>query len=157
MRKFTTLLIAFSISSLLFVGCSGSKDNDEKTTEEQTTSKPSEEVAANPMDNKGIGPVSSVTLGEINKEMAAQGETIFTDKCTACHKADANFTGPAPKGILDRRSPEWVMNMILNPVQMVQEDPIAKKLMMEFNGSQMANQNLTEEEARKVLEYFRTL
>jgi cytochrome c len=28
---------------------------------------------------------------------------------------------------------------------------------MESNGSPMANQNLTEEEARSVLEYFRTL
>ena len=49
------------------------------------------------------------------------------------------------------------MNMILNPDVMVQEDPIAKKLLMENNGSPMANQNLTNEEARAVLEYFRTL
>ena len=62
-----------------------------------------------------------------------------------------------PKGILDRRSPEWVMNMILNPDVMVQEDPLARDLLMEFNGSPMANQNLSEEEARAILEYFRTL
>jgi hypothetical protein len=40
---------------------------------------------------------------------------------------------------------------------MVQKDPMAKKLLMEFNGSPMANQNLTEDDARAVLEYFRTL
>ena len=45
----------------------------------------------------------------------------------------------------------------LNPDEMVQKDPLAKALLMEFNGSPMANQNLTEEEARSVLEYFRTL
>jgi hypothetical protein len=49
------------------------------------------------------------------------------------------------------------MNMILNPDQMVKEDPLAKKLLMEYNGSPMANQNLTEEEARAVVEYFRTI
>ncbi len=49
------------------------------------------------------------------------------------------------------------MNMILNPEEMIQKDPIAKKLLMEFNGAPMANQNLTEEQARQVLEYFRTL
>ena len=47
--------------------------------------------------------------------------------------------------------------MILDPEKMVQEDPIAKQLLIDFNGSPMANQNLTDEEARAVLEYFRTL
>ncbi|MGB5315590.1 MAG: cytochrome c, partial [Robiginitalea sp.] len=59
--------------------------------------------------------------------------------------------------ILERRTPEWVMNMILAPEQMVKDDPLAKELLIEFNGSPMANQSLTEEQARAVLEYFRTL
>ena len=40
---------------------------------------------------------------------------------------------------------------------MTQKDPLAKQLLIEFNGSPMANQGLTEEEARSILEYFRTL
>ena len=75
----------------------------------------------------------------------------------ACHKPDKKFIGPAPTGIFKRRTPEWIMNMILNPEEMTQKDPLAKALLVEFNGSPMANQNLTEEEARQVLEYFRTL
>jgi cytochrome c1 len=47
--------------------------------------------------------------------------------------------------------------MILNPEEMVNNDPIAKKLLVEFNGAPMANQNLTDDEARAVVEYFRTL
>jgi hypothetical protein len=77
--------------------------------------------------------------------------------CTACHKPEKNFIGPAPKGVLDRRTPEWIMNMILNPEQMVKEDATARQLLIEFNGAPMANQNLTKDEARQVLEYFRTL
>jgi hypothetical protein len=77
--------------------------------------------------------------------------------CTACHKPDKKFIGPAPKGILERRSPEWVMNMILNPEVMIKEDPLTEELLKEFNGAPMANQNLKEDEARAVLEYFRTL
>ena len=65
--------------------------------------------------------------------------------------------GPAIKGILDRRSPEWIMNMILNPTEMLQEDPIAKKLLAEYNNEYMYNQNLIEDEAREIIEYFRTL
>jgi len=49
------------------------------------------------------------------------------------------------------------MNMILSPDKMIQSDPIAKQLLVEANLAPMANQNLTEEQARKILEYFRTL
>ena len=65
--------------------------------------------------------------------------------------------GPAIKGILDRRSPEWIMNMILNPTEMLREDPIAKKLLAEYNNEYMYNQNLIEDEAREIIEYFSTL
>jgi mono/diheme cytochrome c family protein len=77
--------------------------------------------------------------------------------CSACHKPTEKFIGPAPAGIMERRSPEWIMNMILNPEEMVKSDPIAKKLLADFNFAPMANQHLTEEQARKVLEYFRTI
>ena len=86
-----------------------------------------------------------------------EGKVAYEAKCTACHKPDKQFIGPAPKGILERRTPAWVMNMILNPEVMIQKDPLAKQLLMEFNGAPMANQNLSEEDARAVLEYFRTL
>lgn len=110
------------------------------------------------MSNKGVGPIKNVELGnDIDQTMAKAGGELFKNKCTACHKADRKFIGPAPTGVLERRSPEWIMNMILNPEVMVKEDPIAKQLLMEFNGSPMANQGLTEDEARKILEYFRTL
>jgi hypothetical protein len=49
------------------------------------------------------------------------------------------------------------MNMILNPQEMVQKDPLANDLLKEFNGSPMSNQGLTEDQARAILEYFRTL
>ena len=109
------------------------------------------------MSDKGIGPIKSVTLAdEIDMEMVATGEKVFNTKCSVCHKPDKRFVGPAPKGIFERRSPEWIMNMILNPEEMVQKNAAAKALLAEYL-SPMANQNLTEEEARAVLEYFRTL
>jgi cytochrome c551/c552 len=138
--------------------CSGSEPEASNTTANKPKPKSMVQKAADPMENKGIGPVKSVTLAaEIDTELAAKGATIYEKMCTACHKPNEKFIGPSPKDILKRRSPEWVMNMILNPEEMTKNDPIAKKLLMEFNGSPMANQNLTEEEARAVLEYFRTL
>lgn len=115
------------------------------------------EIEIDPMKNRGIGPVDSITLGTFDPEMAEAGKAIYEEKCTACHKPTENYLGPAPKGILERRTPEWVMNMILNPTEMIKNDPIAKALLVEFNNYPMTNQNLTQEEARKVLEYFRSL
>ncbi|MDU8886493.1 cytochrome c [Yeosuana sp. MJ-SS3] len=151
----------------LLLGCGG---KEEKKKESFTIQKPTEtkEVvdktenipASKKIDlqNKGVGPITSLSLSpEIDQTMVAHGADVFKKMCTACHRPDKKFIGPAPTGILERRSPEWVMNMILNPEEMVQKDPLAKELLIEFNGSPMANQNLTEEEARAVLEYFRTL
>ncbi len=127
----------------------------EKKVEAKTTTKPSETID---LTNKGVGPITSITLGaEIDQAMATHGAEVYKKMCTACHKPDKKFIGPAPKDILKRRTPEWIMNIILDPEGMVKNDPLAKKLLIEFNGSPMANQNLTEEEARAVLEYFRTL
>jgi len=61
------------------------------------------------------------------------------------------------QGIYERRSPEWVMNILLNPTEMLKKDPIARALLKEYNNIQMLNQNLSEEEARAIAEYLRTL
>jgi mono/diheme cytochrome c family protein len=110
------------------------------------------------LNNKGIGPITSVQFAEeIDSEMAAVGEAKYSAICTACHMANQRMIGPALAGVYDRRSPEWVMNMILNPDGMLKEDPIAIALYEEYNKAVMLNQNLSEEEARAVAEYLRTL
>jgi mono/diheme cytochrome c family protein len=110
------------------------------------------------MSTKGVGPVTSVELpADIDQAMATKGKEVYDQMCLACHRIGKKFIGPAPNGILERRTPEWVMNMILNPQEMVQKDPLARDLLQEFNGSPMSNQGLTEEQARAILEYFRTL
>ena len=152
MKVKINLVLALTIVTIL-ASCGGG--SEQKAAPAAT--KPPMTDDNNPMANKGIGPVKELVLLELNPAMAAEGEEIFKKLCSACHKPTEKFIGPAPKGILERRSPEWVMNMILNPEEMVKTDPIAKKLLAEFNFAPMANQHLTEEQARKVLEYFRTI
>ena len=160
--KILSLFFAFAIFS-----CGGGEEKKQESTKvklkktekkveaKKTTTKASETID---LTNKGVGPITSVTLGaEIDQAMATHGAEVYKKMCTACHKPDKKFIGPAPKDILKRRTPEWIMNIILDPEGMVKNDPLAKQLLIEFNGSPMANQNLTEEEARAVLEYFRTL
>ena len=108
------------------------------------------------LSNKGIGPIDNVDLGDgIDADMASHGGEVFKNMCSACHKMDKKFVGPEIAGVTERRSPEWIMNMILNPEEMIKKDPIAKKLLIESNMAVMANQGLAEDEARAILEYFR--
>ena len=108
--------------------------------------------------NKGVGPIINVTLEDkLNISMANSGEKLFNQLCTSCHMINEDYIGPRMSGIIDRRSPEWIMNMILNPIQMLEEDPIAIELLKEYNFEYMYNQNLLEEEAREILEYLRLL
>ena len=110
------------------------------------------------LSNKGVGPITNVILEDkVNISMANSGEKLFNQLCTSCHMINEDYIGPAMSGILDRRSPEWIMNMILNPIQMLEEDPIAIELLKEYDFEYMYNQNLLEEEAREILEYFRLL
>ena len=110
------------------------------------------------LENKGVGPIINVILEDkVNISMANSGEKLFNQLCTSCHIINEDYIGPAMSGILDRRSPEWIMNMILNPIQMLEEDPIAIELLQKYNFEYMYDQNLLEEEAREILEYFRLL
>lgn len=103
----------------------------------------------------GIGPVKQeVVLGEIDAERVALGKSVFEVKCTACHKVGERYIGPDLAGVTQRRSPTYVMNMILNPSEMTQKHPDARSLLAEFLAP-MPFQNVTEEDARNIVEYLR--
>lgn len=152
MKHLLKPLLTF-MALLVLVGCGPSAEDKAKLDK----IKANLEASKDPLQNKGIGPVKSLTLGEIDQSLVDEGKELYEASCTACHKVEKRFIGPSPKGIMERRSPEWVMNMILNPEEMVAKDPIAKQMLIDYNGAPMANQNLTEDQARKILEYFRTL
>ena len=139
-------LVAFMMSA---AACGGGQDQSGATGE------PEGGLTAEQLEN-GIGPITNLDLGPVDLELVAQGQAAFELKCSACHKVDSRYVGPALGDILTRRSPEFVMNMILNPEGMLAEHPEAKKLLAEYM-TPMANQNLTEAEARSIVEYFRTL
>jgi len=153
-----------TISGFLLLSC-GQEPKKEKggpeikvntTTEQPVTTEVKVPVD---MNNKGIGPISSYEFSEeINQEMAAAGELLFTEKlCSSCHAANQRGIGPALAGVYDKRSPEWVLNMILNPMEMIEKDPIAVALREEYGGAIMAPAALTDQEAKELAEYLRTL
>lgn len=92
----------------------------------------------------------------LNAQWVADGKSIYDVKCQSCHKlTDEKLVGPGWKGVTQRRKPEWIMNMITNVDMMLEKDPEAQKLLEECL-IRMPNQNLSKEEARKVLEFQRS-
>ena len=161
--KFITILFTSIFSSCGDIGEKeqGGFSYETNSTRQTATTNPS--IKAPPsqqitLTHKGIGPITSIELpAKIDQTMVAVGYEINKKMCAACHRPDKKFIGPAPKGIMERRSPEWIMNMILNPEEMLRKDPLAKNLLVEFNYAPMIKQDLTQEDARAILEYYRTL
>jgi cytochrome c5 len=151
----TYLKSALSIIAILaFTACGGGGESSESS--EATTSQGNTGLTSFEMEH-GIGPVTEVVeLGELDSSLAAEGKAIFNAKCTACHKPAERYIGPAVGEILDRRSATYVMNMIMNPDEMTRKHPEGKKMMQEYM-SPMPYQNVTIDEARAIVEYFRTI
>ncbi|WP_299990393.1 cytochrome c [uncultured Pontibacter sp.] len=143
------------LAAMVFYSCSS--DNT-TTTETKQESGLAHQAPAAPVedDGKGIGPVKSVEVGaDIDQALASEGQSIFEGKCSACHQlSDQKVVGPGMAGVTERRKPEWVMNMIINPEEMTKKDPTAKKLLAEHL-TQMTNQNINETDARALLEFLR--
>ena len=160
MKKPIALLFVLA----LLTACGPKKEEKKKSfeykrtpTEEKVEKKQIEKTPVN-TESIGIDPIKSMVFeAAVDSELAEKGSAIFTQKCTACHMANRKLIGPAMQGIYERRNPAWVMNMILNPTEMLQKDETAIALLKEYNNVMMLNQNLKEEEARALAEYFRTL
>ncbi len=136
----------------LMAGCSGSETTNTGAAPESMVKK--EEVADN---GEGIGKFSGVTLAAFDAAVAASGKTVFETKCSACHKVtDQKVVGPGLKGVTQRRKPTWILNMITNPEEMTKKDPQAMKL-LEEHLTQMTFQNVTDDEAKAILEYLREI
>jgi mono/diheme cytochrome c family protein len=144
--KHLTVLVLFTV--LLTLGCGGGSGEGGSAAGETSGGLSAEQL------EKGIGPISEVDLAELDASLAARGEEVFTLKCTACHKLDERYVGPPLRDVLERRRPEFIMNMILNPDEMVKSHPSVRELLAQYM-TQMPNQQLTEEDARAVLEYLR--
>ncbi len=144
----TTLLAL----GLILSGC-GKKESEETGTQGKAQEKPAAATAPSGPD-KGIGPIQSVEIGSLDMALVAKGEKLFSGTCSACHKLDQRYVGPALAGVTKRRTPEWIMNMVLNPTGMTANDSIAKDLL----GTYMTQMSViaTQEDARAVLEYFRS-
>ncbi|HAC14665.1 MAG TPA: cytochrome C [Bacteroidetes bacterium] len=148
--RITTVLALFVTLS----ACGGETNTPDKKTS-TATAKSESELTSFQLEH-GIGPVvEPITLGELNMEWVEKGRAIFEMKCEMCHSMDNRVVGPALGDVLEKRTPTYVMNMILNPGEMTKKHPEAKKLLQEYM-SIMPFQNVEREDARAIVEFLRT-
>ncbi len=143
------LLLAVTLPLVFFLNaCGGGESAD--TTPAETESG----LSAFQLEH-GIGPITEVlTLTGIDAALADSGASSFNMKCAACHKMDERYVGPPLGGITERRSGAYIMNMVLNPDEMIKTHPDARQLLAEYM-TMMPNQNIERPEARALLEYLR--
>ena len=151
MIKARLLFVVAAVAAIAACGGSGNDTGSSASSTGRSGSATPQTAEAHP--TKGVGPIEDVDVASLDRALAPKGNEVFTAKCTACHKMEERYVGPALKGVTTRREPEWIMNMILNPDVMVKQDPTARDLLAKFIAP-MTNQNLTEEEAKAVLVYF---
>lgn len=156
MCKFSLNLIIVQVfgvlvSAVFFTSCGGDSDKKSSTKNDSV-----DRIENKYYDGIGVGPISDLLLNpDVDNKLVEEGKVIFNAKCTSCHKLSSEKgIGPGLAEVTTRRRPEWVMNMILNPMEMTQKDSMAKELLSIYY-SQMLDNNLTVEEARSVLEFLR--
>ena len=155
-------LIAIFSLALFFAACGGSGEKDNATTSEPASDSSGEKIpnvgGANPSydPNRGEGKFHDVKLSDkLDAAIAAKGEKIAELKCQSCHKmTDEKLVGPGWKGVTSRHKPEWIMNFVTNTDEMITKDPKAQA-MLEICMVRMPNQNLSDDDARNVLEFMR--
>lgn len=97
-----------------------------------------------------------VLTSPLNQHWVAAGKSTYEAKCASCHKLTATKSvGPGWLHITFRREPAWIMNMIINVDMMLVKDPEAQQLLARC-GTRMPDLNVSEPEARQLLEFMRS-
>jgi len=148
----THSIFAIIVSVFFLAACSSGEQKEGS----DTSSSSSKSGLTQFQEKHGIGPYTEkIELGEIDPALVADGDKIFEQNCSACHKIDERYVGPELGNVLNRRSPTFVMNMILNPDAMVKKHPEVRAMLAQYY-TPMPNQNLSQDQARAVLEYLRS-
>ena len=157
MKKSFVLFAAMAAMALL-AACGGGS-NDSATTTAAGPAAPQSMVAEpsayDPKRGEGKFNEENTKLGAVDAALADKGKAIAGTKCFSCHKTtDEKLVGPGWKGVTSRKAPYWILNFITNPDPMIDKDPEVQA-QLELCLVRMPNQNLTEEDARQILEFMR--
>jgi len=150
------LIIIFASTLMLALAGCGSNESSQQAGESADATATTENGNPSYDPNRGIGKFTKVEVGPgLDAAMAASGQKVFDVKCSSCHKLTTEkLVGPGWAGVSTRRTPEWIMNFITNPDEMLDKDPVAQA-QLEICLVRMPNQSLSDDDARHLLEFMR--
>ena len=147
-KLFTTV---FLIATLFILACNEGSKKDPEPVDIQELTKDKPETHGTEIKESDI-----ILSTPLDKAMVTAGKATYELKCQSCHRlTDVKLVGPGWKDVTKRRKPVWIMNMITNVEMMLETDPEAQK-QLELCLVRMPNQNITTDEARKVIEFMRS-
>lgn len=142
------------VALLFLASCGGGEESGGGTPPKSMIADP---VKYDPKRGEGKFSAENLNIGALDAAMAAKGEGISGTKCTSCHKlTEEKLVGPGWRGVTQRRTPYWIMNFITNPDPMIDKDPEVQA-QLELCLVRMPNQNLSDEDARSILEFMRKI
>ena len=144
--------ILFSLLLIVSLQACGGKSSERSETGEDSEKPNLTEFQL----EHGIGPVTEhIEISDVlDPEMIEKGRNIYEMKCEMCHNMEGRMVGPPLGEITDKRSPEFLMNMILNPGEMARAHPVGHELLREYM-TVMPFQNVQRDEARAIVEFLR--
>ncbi|RZF59273.1 c-type cytochrome [Sphingobacterium corticibacterium] len=156
MKRLSVLLAVGVLATAIACNNNPNTNSSETQSESNTKDKPKEMVIHDYLKegNKGIGPITSFAQPVFDQAVADEGNKLFIVRCTMCHEYGEDKLGPALKGITKKRTPEWILNLMLNTEEMFEKDPDALVLKDKYE-SMMVSVGLNEQEAKSILEYLR--
>ncbi|MFN3802552.1 c-type cytochrome [Belliella pelovolcani] len=91
-----------------------------------------------------------------SEEAIAAGKSIFNANCKTCHKLDQKYTGPALRGVTDRRSIDWAKSFIRNSGALIASgDAQANAIYKEYNNLAMpSHEFLSDTDLDNLLSYI---
>lgn len=153
-RRSHSFLVALAIAgcALALTGC-GSKEEAEKAA---AASPSPADLAANQPEIHGVEIKKFEITNPLNAGWVAAGKATYETKCLPCHKLNGEkLVGPGWSGVTKRRQPLWILNMVTNVDMMLAKDEEAQKL-LELCLVRMPNMNISQDEARQILEFMRS-
>ena len=148
MQQATTILLLL-VTFLIYAGCGKGEERKGEAARDEAPQLTEFEL------EHGIGPVTErMDIGDISIERARRGADIFDLRCTACHRMDRRFVGPPLGEVTEARSPEFLINFILNPEEMTNRHPVGQALLQEYM-TIMPYQNVSKEQAIEIVDFLR--
>ena len=158
MKKLSIFTILFALLFTMSCGSNEGKDATAKKSENNSTSESNEQSPTDYDPKRGEGKFNADNTKlapTVDVALAKKGDEIQGVKCSSCHKlTDEKLVGPGWKGVTTRKTPYWIMNFITNPDPMIDKDPEVQS-QLEICLVRMPNQNLTDDDARAIVEFMR--